>query len=182
MRYQNKYGRRRGATLVESAIVLPVVLLLLIGLIVSGMGVFRYQELAHIARETARYASVHGGQYATQNPSQPVVDEAALRTYAASRAVSIDTTQWTVSVQMRVFPPGSTTASVNPPSTSVVDWDDTNNNQNRSPYSSWTRTPNGNVTTADNLVIVTITYPWVPEAILVGPITLTSTAVLAMSY
>jgi Flp pilus assembly protein TadG len=49
---------------VESALVYPVVLLLVIGLIVGGAGVFRYQEVAHLARQGARWASVHGTQYA----------------------------------------------------------------------------------------------------------------------
>ena len=106
----------------------------------------------------------------------------ALKAYAASKAVSLDTSQWTVTVTMTVFPPGSTSLTLSPPATSVVDWDDTTNNQNHSPYSSWTQTPTGIATTADNLVTVTITYPWIPEAYLTGPINLTSTTVMAIAY
>lgn len=54
---------RRGATSVEFAIVASVVLLLLIGLIVGALGVFRYQEVGRLAREGARYAAVHGDTY-----------------------------------------------------------------------------------------------------------------------
>jgi Flp pilus assembly protein TadG len=54
---------RRGATIIESAMVLPVALLFLFGIVVGGMGVFRYNELAFLTREAARYASVHGKQY-----------------------------------------------------------------------------------------------------------------------
>jgi len=43
--------------------VASVVLLLLIGLIVGALGVFRYQEIGRLAREGARYAAVHGGTY-----------------------------------------------------------------------------------------------------------------------
>src|SRR6059058_5060909 len=55
---------RRGATSVEFAIVASVVLLLLIGLIVGALGVFRFQEIARLAREGARYAAVRGEKYA----------------------------------------------------------------------------------------------------------------------
>src|SRR5262245_27660161 len=54
---------RRAATVVESAFVLPLTFFLCLGLIVGGMGVFRYQEVATLAREGARYASTHGAQY-----------------------------------------------------------------------------------------------------------------------
>jgi hypothetical protein len=151
-------------------------------MVVMALGVFRYQEMAHIARETARYASVHGARYAANNPGAATVDLNALKAYAASKAVSLDTSQWTVTVTMTVFPPGSTSLTLSPPATSVVDWDDTTNNQNHSPYSSWTQTPTGIATTADNLVTVTITYPWIPEAYLTGPINLTSTTVMAIAY
>jgi Flp pilus assembly protein TadG len=45
------------------AIVSSVAFLLLLGLIIGGMGVFRYQEVAALAREASRWASVHGAQY-----------------------------------------------------------------------------------------------------------------------
>src|SRR5262245_34270227 len=54
---------RRGATVIESAFVYPVLLFLMIALIVGSMGVFRYQEVAFLAREGARYGSTHGAQY-----------------------------------------------------------------------------------------------------------------------
>ena len=55
--------RRTGATVLECALVLPVVFFLLLGLAVGTTGVFRYQETATLAREGARYASTHGYQY-----------------------------------------------------------------------------------------------------------------------
>lgn len=61
MRYRPQ--PRRGATVLECAVVYPVFLLLVIGLIVGGLGVFRYQEVAALAREGARYASVRGTRY-----------------------------------------------------------------------------------------------------------------------
>jgi Flp pilus assembly protein TadG len=40
-----------------------VVVVLIFSTIVGGLGVFRYQQVAALARQGARYASVHGGQY-----------------------------------------------------------------------------------------------------------------------
>jgi Flp pilus assembly protein TadG len=79
---RNCARRRRGATLVEMAIVSPVILLLILGLIIGGMGIYRYQEVAHLAREGARYASVRGTQYqqevtgATAATPQSIYDNA----------------------------------------------------------------------------------------------------------
>jgi Flp pilus assembly protein TadG len=55
---------RRGATTVEFAVVSSAVLILLVGLVVGSLGVFRYHEVARLAREGARYASVRGAVYA----------------------------------------------------------------------------------------------------------------------
>jgi len=40
---------RQGATTVEFAVVAPATFILLLGIVVGGMGVFRYQEVAHLA-------------------------------------------------------------------------------------------------------------------------------------
>ena len=55
--------RRSAATIVECAIVYPVLFLFLLGLAIGGAGIFRYQEVAALAREAARYGSTHGAQY-----------------------------------------------------------------------------------------------------------------------
>jgi Flp pilus assembly protein TadG len=55
--------RRRGTHVVECAVVFPALFLLLLGLLIGGLGVFRYQEVASLAREGARYASVRGYKY-----------------------------------------------------------------------------------------------------------------------
>ena len=52
--------RRRGAAAVEFAAVAPVLILLLFGTVVGGLGIFRYHQVATLAREAARYASVRG--------------------------------------------------------------------------------------------------------------------------
>src|SRR5437868_5783349 len=84
--------RRRGITLVEAAIVYPVVLLLTIGLCVVGLGVFRYQQVAAVAREGARWASVRGGQWAADGPSRTLTTSDDIRTYAVvPHAAGLDT-------------------------------------------------------------------------------------------
>ena len=59
-------GRRRGTTLLEFAIVAPVVLFTMFAIIVGSMGVSRYQQVAALARYGARYASLHGADYADE--------------------------------------------------------------------------------------------------------------------
>ena len=54
---------RRAATALECALVYPVIFFFVIGMLVGAMGMFRYQEVAWLAREGARYASVHGAKY-----------------------------------------------------------------------------------------------------------------------
>ena len=60
---------RRGAAALEAAVVYPVAMLLLIGTVVLGIAVFRYEQLQALAREGARYASVHGPTYASEQNS-----------------------------------------------------------------------------------------------------------------
>jgi Flp pilus assembly protein TadG len=59
--------RRRGATVVEMAITAPILFLLLIGMMVGSVGVFRYHQVAALAHESARWASVHGKDYASDH-------------------------------------------------------------------------------------------------------------------
>jgi Flp pilus assembly protein TadG len=54
---------RSGAAAVETAFVLPVIFLFLGGIVVGAYAVFSYHEVAALAREGARYASVHGTRY-----------------------------------------------------------------------------------------------------------------------
>src|SRR4029079_2586263 len=56
-------GDRPGTHLVECAIVYPVTFFLILSIIYGSMGIFRYQEMAALSREAARYGSVHGAQY-----------------------------------------------------------------------------------------------------------------------
>jgi Flp pilus assembly protein TadG len=150
--------RRRGATLVECAIVLPVTFFLILGLIIGGMGVFRYQEVAALAREGARWASVHGGQCVREaNPtnSNPTLTSASdiYNNAIAPAAVSLDPSQLAYSASWA--------------------------NSNEMPtYLDYTQNP---PVWRTNTVTVTVTYQWIPELYL-GGITLSSTSVMPVNY
>ena len=49
----------RGQTLVETALVLPMFIMVITGIIVLGIGVFYQQQLSNAAREAARFAAIH---------------------------------------------------------------------------------------------------------------------------
>jgi TadE-like protein len=51
--------RARGQTLVEFALVFPLFVFVLFGIITFGLGVFYQQQLSNAARDAARYAAVH---------------------------------------------------------------------------------------------------------------------------
>jgi Flp pilus assembly protein TadG len=142
--------RRRGAATLEAALVYPVTFLLLIGLVVGGLGMFRYQQVASLAREGARWASVRGGQYAQDTGSPAATADDVYQQVILAKAVGLDHSRLQ----------------------SAVSWNTDN----------WPSHESGNNGAATgNTVSVTVTYHWLPEAYL-GGITLTSTAVVPMSY
>ncbi|MGH2456043.1 MAG: TadE family protein, partial [Candidatus Limnocylindria bacterium] len=51
----------RGQALVEFMLVFPLFVMTFVGIIVLGMGVFFQQQVTNVAREAARFASVHSG-------------------------------------------------------------------------------------------------------------------------
>jgi|HubBroStandDraft_3_1064219.scaffolds.fasta_scaffold05940_2 Flp pilus assembly protein TadG len=53
--------RQRGSTLVEQAIILPVLLILFFGVVDMGRALYAYSFVSYIAREATRWASVRGG-------------------------------------------------------------------------------------------------------------------------
>jgi hypothetical protein len=166
--------RRRGVHSVECAFVFPIVFVLLMALVVCAMGVFRYQQMAYLAREAARYAAVHAGRYQKENAAAiaqgtlPDVTGAYITTNVVqANAVNLDSSALTVAIKFNT-------------SAGSYDWDDTANNGKRMPSSS--ETVNGINYNDTNTVSVTLTYQWVPEWFLNGPITITSTAVMPVCY
>jgi Flp pilus assembly protein TadG len=137
---------RRGVTIIECAIVYPALFILLLGLLIGGMGVFRYQEVASLAREAARYASTHGAQYRK---------DAGMSTGTLTDWSS-DIYTNAISPNIIALDPNSLSYTVTYPD--VINMPGTPDN--------W---PGSNVT-------VTVSYQWMPELYLVGPINLTSTS------
>jgi Flp pilus assembly protein TadG len=162
MTYRRQAARRRGAVAVESAIVYPVLFLLLFGMIVGGLGVFRYQQVACQAREAARYACVHGASYQkeTKQPS-PTADQVRQQV-VLPLAAGMDPSQLTVQ----------------------LDWVDEVNSV-VTPWDQASRAPMGTASQGQpvtNRVRATVTYQWFPELFLVGPINLRSVSELPMAY
>jgi hypothetical protein len=56
-----RHTRSRGQGLVEFALVLPVFMVILIGMVDLGRAIWANNSVANSAREAARFASVHGG-------------------------------------------------------------------------------------------------------------------------
>lgn len=49
----------RGQTMVEMALVFPLFMMVLLGIVILGVGLFYQQQVANAAREAARFASIH---------------------------------------------------------------------------------------------------------------------------
>jgi Flp pilus assembly protein TadG len=152
---------RSAAVQVETAIVLPIFLLVVLGLLVGGMGVFRYQQVACLAREVARRACVSGGDYQkdTNQPS-PTRDQLLQQT-VLPLAVGMDPEQV-----------GLTVVWIDQGNGSSQDWD-------AAPKDVKSITASGEY--VNNTVRVTVTYNWAP-GLFVGSLTLTSTCELPMSF
>jgi Flp pilus assembly protein TadG len=144
--------QRKGAAVVECALVYPIVFILTIGFVTGVMGVFRYQEVATLSREAARYASVHGAQYGKILDVTPPTPEDIFRDVILARAVALDRNQIGYSITY---------------------------NQNNGPVAA--KIVNNDVIYTTNTVTVVVTYQWIPEAFL-GGITLSSTSSMPMSY
>jgi Flp pilus assembly protein TadG len=145
--------RRSGTTLVECAVVYPVILLLLLALLIGAAGIFRYSELASLSREAARYASVHGGQYASEMKVTAPTPADIYNNVILPRADSLDSSKLSYSI---------TYNSTNFPYHTTLD-------------------SSNDVVPIENTVTVTLTYQWLPELFL-GGITLSSTSVMPMCY
>jgi hypothetical protein len=149
-------------------------MVLLAGLAVCGTDVFFYQQMSHLAREAARYAATHAGQYQQENAAAisqgtlPNVTRSYLTTNVVqARAVSLDPSKLQVAINFNT-------------SAGSFDWDDTAHNGDRWPYSP--RTINATTYNETNTVSVTVTYQWTPPWFIGGPLTVTSTAVMPVCY
>jgi Flp pilus assembly protein TadG len=138
--------RRSGATVLECAFVLPVIFFVFIGLVIGATGVFRFQEVATLAREGARYASTHGYQYRK---------DAGLGMGSS--------TDWYNDIYNNAIKP-KVLALDTSNLTVTISWPDVVNQPGKP--DNW----------PGSKVDVTVSYRWLPELYLVGPYTLQSTS------
>lgn len=90
--------KRRGVAAVESAIVLPILLTILLGLIGGSFAVFIYQQTAALAREGARYAAVHGHEYALSTNTAAITNAQIYNNSIANHMVAMDPANLTYTI------------------------------------------------------------------------------------
>jgi Flp pilus assembly protein TadG len=167
--------RRTGVTVIECAVIYPVVFMLLLGLVIGGMGVFRFHEVSALARAGARYASTHGYAYRTdagQGTGLP-------GTFTAQDAnnwywYKVDVTQasgtdtsWAGTIYDQAV--RSNIFGLNPSKLKFeVAWPPV---INQTKPDNW---PGSRVT-------VKVTYEWAPELYFTGPINLSSTSTMPIT-
>ena len=80
--------RSRGQTLVEFALVFPIFIAVLVGMVDVGRAVWANNAVANAAREAARYAIVHGGTYSNPCPVGPPVTSGSKATVIPAASTS----------------------------------------------------------------------------------------------
>jgi Flp pilus assembly protein TadG len=153
--------RRRGATVVEAAVIYSLWFVLLFAILQGGIMILNYQEVAWLGREASRRASVQGSQYATETGNASPTQSQLLQNVVLPSAVALDPTKLTVAV---FLVDGNTGA--------VTSWD--------SSTKAIGHTLSDGSTVA-NRVRVTVTYTGA-SAILLGTLTLQSTTEVPMLY
>jgi len=160
-------SQRRGAVLVESAMVYPVVFLIMMAIVMLGVGVFRYQQVANISREASRYASVHGSKYATETGGTAAAPDDGLYTGGTNQSTSL----YDNAIKPRAI--GMDTSKV----TYSVTWD-TSNAQTHTVIGTDAAGQPAPVPRT-NYVTVTVSYSW---KTLFGTIPVSSTSKVAMQF
>ena len=84
--------------MVEAALVYTVLGFFLFGVTVLAVGIYRYQEIALLAREGARWASVHGGQYQSETGHSMATAADVYNNAILPMAIGLDTSQLSYSV------------------------------------------------------------------------------------
>jgi Flp pilus assembly protein TadG len=145
--------RSGGQSLVEFALVIPIIILLIVGFVEIGRAVFAYNTIANAARQAVRVAVVNQISDVTDcDETRPVEDPYephwSLRGCAIAAAAPLGIT--TANVSVSYTPPASTTLSCSP------------------------------VLHVGCLAAVTVTYQYTPStpfvSSLIGPISMTQTS------
>ncbi len=111
-RWGNGTLSEQGQDLVEFALLLPLLLLLLLGIIEFGLAVFHYNSIANVGREVARYGSVHPSPtsldaFIFTDPDTKTAYNEGIRRW--TRGLIIDTE--TMSITYALNDPGSVLSS-----------------------------------------------------------------------
>jgi Flp pilus assembly protein TadG len=154
--------RRRGAALVEMAVTQAVWFVLLFGILLGGILIFNYQEVAWLSREASRRASVRGNQYAQQTGKPSPTQADILQTVVLPLASTMDPSQLTV----EVFLVDGSTGAVTP-------WD----GSDKAVY-----VVLGDGSKVANRVRVRVTYVWGPTFLTGGAITVQSVSEAPMAF
>jgi len=91
-------SRRSGTVLVESAFVYPVLFFLMLMIVLGAMMAFRYQLVAHMAREGSRYAACHGAKYSAENGTAAATPQDVYTNAIAPQAGGINANNLSYSV------------------------------------------------------------------------------------
>lgn len=150
---QRKRPLRKAATMIEVAIIIPLMILLIAIAVDVVSGVYRYHQVATLSRMGARYASVHAGQY-EEETGNPVVTETALKANVVlPHSVGLKPELLTVALSW--LPDGN-----------AYPWVISSNTG----------------TSRDNMVRVVVTYQWHPIFFFGASLNLSSTSEVAISY
>lgn len=106
VRLRKKAGcaRQGGVTLVEQALILPVLLALMFGVIDMSRALYTYHYVSYIAREATRWASVRSGAL----PGVTPVDQNAVDTFVKNvDGMGLDKNQFTTDLRW-ISPPNLT--------------------------------------------------------------------------
>jgi Flp pilus assembly protein TadG len=158
---RHKGDNRGGAVVVEAAIVFPVLLLLLCGLMVGGTGVFHYQQVEFQACEAARWASVRGSDYRKQTNQTSPTQQQILQQAVLKYAPNMDPTAISIQVEW-----------INNATNTTMAWD-------ASPKDVRSITASGEYFT--NTVRVTVQYQYSP-GMFWSPMTIQSVSEAPMSF
>jgi hypothetical protein len=135
---------------------------LLFGVLIGGILIFNYQEVAWLSREASRYASVHGSGYAQQTGNPSPTKANILSKVVLPVAATLDPNQLTVQIYLVDGVTGVAT-----------DWD----SSNKAPYT--TATGGGNVA---NRVRVQVSYQFASPIFFTAPIPMQSISEVPMSF
>jgi Flp pilus assembly protein TadG len=79
-------------------VVLPVAVLLVFGLIIGAIGVYRHHQMALVTREAARWASVHGTDYQAATHKAAATAQDVYEQAIKPKAVDLDLSKLTYEV------------------------------------------------------------------------------------